>query len=569
MCGIAGIIYRDGTHPVGAEMTRMLQSMKHRGPDSTGYALYGTPENGSLVMRYKLADANTPRDFGFAERLRLHRREVETRLARLGAQRARGRGGDAVRVSGLVRLRRRPEAARRPRRGHPRGRGALARSLARDRQGPRRRRDRRRPVRSRLVHGHACDRPRPDGDRVRGGHRGRAPVLGLSVLGRRGRAQRPADELLHVAPAPRALRPPVHVRVRLRDHRRLPRREDGRGRHARGGDAPLARRARRRVHVHRRHDGRARRRQGRARREAARPLRVGRPDRGRLRGDRDPPDRRPRDRDVRPLRARSAGLEAYERHLLRRARARRAGCGGARHRDDRRRGRRDVRREGPDDPPDQPRASPADLRGGRDGRRRAESRGAALARGRDPRPLPDHVRGQPRLLRLRPDRRSGDPHQGPRRLVRLREHDERGRRGRLQRRLAHRRCDARRRPRRQGPRRRAHRDRPEGRHDHRLRRRRLDERLHDAARPPDHPRQRRPRPRRLDVRRDDLRRRHGEVARDRLRARRVDGRRHGVHRAEVPDLRPRLAARAPEVRLRQGALQLRLARALGKEAGDL
>ena len=86
MCGIAGIIYKDGTHPVGAEMTRMLQSMKHRGPDSTGYALYSTPENGSLVMRYKLADANTPRDFGFAERLRLHRREVETRLARLGAQ---------------------------------------------------------------------------------------------------------------------------------------------------------------------------------------------------------------------------------------------------------------------------------------------------------------------------------------------------------------------------------------------------------------------------------------------------------------------------------------------------
>ena len=44
MCGIAGIIYRDGAaHPIGDEMTRMLQSMKHRGPDSTGYALYGVP----------------------------------------------------------------------------------------------------------------------------------------------------------------------------------------------------------------------------------------------------------------------------------------------------------------------------------------------------------------------------------------------------------------------------------------------------------------------------------------------------------------------------------------------
>jgi glutamate synthase domain-containing protein 1 len=86
MCGIAGIIYRDGSeHAIGDEMTRMLQSMKHRGPDSTGYALYGSPENGDLVMRYKLADANTPRDFDFEDRLRRHRFEVEARLAALGA----------------------------------------------------------------------------------------------------------------------------------------------------------------------------------------------------------------------------------------------------------------------------------------------------------------------------------------------------------------------------------------------------------------------------------------------------------------------------------------------------
>lgn len=87
MCGIAGIIYRDGTeHPVGEDMTRMLQSMKHRGPDSTGYALYGQPANGDLVMRFKLADANTPRDFEFEDRLRRHRFEVESRLATLGAR---------------------------------------------------------------------------------------------------------------------------------------------------------------------------------------------------------------------------------------------------------------------------------------------------------------------------------------------------------------------------------------------------------------------------------------------------------------------------------------------------
>jgi glutamate synthase domain-containing protein 1 len=85
MCGIAGIIYRDGTeHEIGLDMTRMLQSMKHRGPDSSGYALYGLPTT-DFVMRYKLADANDPRDFEFEERLERNRREVEARLVQLGA----------------------------------------------------------------------------------------------------------------------------------------------------------------------------------------------------------------------------------------------------------------------------------------------------------------------------------------------------------------------------------------------------------------------------------------------------------------------------------------------------
>jgi glutamate synthase domain-containing protein 1 len=85
MCGIAGVIYRNGSRDVGRDMTRMLQSMKHRGPDSTGYALYG-PVSDLVVMRYKLADANDPRDFEFAERLRRSKREVEARLQELGAE---------------------------------------------------------------------------------------------------------------------------------------------------------------------------------------------------------------------------------------------------------------------------------------------------------------------------------------------------------------------------------------------------------------------------------------------------------------------------------------------------
>ncbi len=84
MCGIAGIISRDGERQIGSEMTRMLQSMKHRGPDSTGYALYGTP-TADWIMRVKLADANTARDFDFHGRMRANRVEIERRLRGLGA----------------------------------------------------------------------------------------------------------------------------------------------------------------------------------------------------------------------------------------------------------------------------------------------------------------------------------------------------------------------------------------------------------------------------------------------------------------------------------------------------
>jgi methylamine---glutamate N-methyltransferase subunit A len=84
MCGIAGIIHRDGAAAIGDEMTRMLQSMKHRGPDSTGFALYGEPTD-LVVMRFKLADPNEHRDFEWTARLERYRGEVESRLAKVGA----------------------------------------------------------------------------------------------------------------------------------------------------------------------------------------------------------------------------------------------------------------------------------------------------------------------------------------------------------------------------------------------------------------------------------------------------------------------------------------------------
>ncbi|MBE2899390.1 glutamine amidotransferase [Methanothermobacter thermautotrophicus] len=42
MCGIAGVVYKDGKlHSAGADMTRMLHALQHRGPDSAGFAIYG------------------------------------------------------------------------------------------------------------------------------------------------------------------------------------------------------------------------------------------------------------------------------------------------------------------------------------------------------------------------------------------------------------------------------------------------------------------------------------------------------------------------------------------------
>ena len=87
MCGIAGIIYRDhgDGHRVGRDLTSMLQSMKHRGPDSTGFALYRAPTQ-DLVLRVKLADGPVNGDLDFAADVRRRRREVELRVKAAGAR---------------------------------------------------------------------------------------------------------------------------------------------------------------------------------------------------------------------------------------------------------------------------------------------------------------------------------------------------------------------------------------------------------------------------------------------------------------------------------------------------
>jgi glutamate synthase domain-containing protein 1 len=87
MCGIAGLIHRDGATSVGREMTAMLLSLRHRGPDSTGFAVYGHSTPNEYVMRLKLAEAeDLTKDHHIRQKIRERQAEVENRLAELGAE---------------------------------------------------------------------------------------------------------------------------------------------------------------------------------------------------------------------------------------------------------------------------------------------------------------------------------------------------------------------------------------------------------------------------------------------------------------------------------------------------
>ena len=56
MCGIAGLIHRGKSSKVGHELQGMLQALKHRGEDSTGYALYGDTDGKNFIMRFKVGE---------------------------------------------------------------------------------------------------------------------------------------------------------------------------------------------------------------------------------------------------------------------------------------------------------------------------------------------------------------------------------------------------------------------------------------------------------------------------------------------------------------------------------
>ena len=87
MCGIAGLIHRRRTGDVGSEMTSMLKSLKHRGPDSTGFALYGQPRGNELVLRFKVAEQDEmSKGFDIHGQVKQRRAEVDKRLKELGAK---------------------------------------------------------------------------------------------------------------------------------------------------------------------------------------------------------------------------------------------------------------------------------------------------------------------------------------------------------------------------------------------------------------------------------------------------------------------------------------------------
>ncbi len=58
MCGIAGILFKhtDGDGRTGQVLIDMLDGCQHRGPDSTGFALYGQPHEGELRLRFFIGE---------------------------------------------------------------------------------------------------------------------------------------------------------------------------------------------------------------------------------------------------------------------------------------------------------------------------------------------------------------------------------------------------------------------------------------------------------------------------------------------------------------------------------
>ena len=86
MCGIAGLIHRGKSADVGGQLTSMLQALRHRGPDSTGFALYGKSIASEYVMRFKLAEQEDFKSgFQIHDEVKERQAEVDRRMEEIGA----------------------------------------------------------------------------------------------------------------------------------------------------------------------------------------------------------------------------------------------------------------------------------------------------------------------------------------------------------------------------------------------------------------------------------------------------------------------------------------------------
>ena len=79
MCGIAGIMYKGKLLGTGQALIDMLDGCQHRGPDSTGFALYTREEEGRLRLRFFVGEGE----------------EAETAIARI-AEAVAGQGAEIV-----------------------------------------------------------------------------------------------------------------------------------------------------------------------------------------------------------------------------------------------------------------------------------------------------------------------------------------------------------------------------------------------------------------------------------------------------------------------------------------
>ena len=79
MCGIAGIMYKGRLLGTGRALVDMLDGCQHRGPDSTGFALYTREEEGRLRLRFFVGEGG----------------EAETAVARI-AEAVAGQGAAIV-----------------------------------------------------------------------------------------------------------------------------------------------------------------------------------------------------------------------------------------------------------------------------------------------------------------------------------------------------------------------------------------------------------------------------------------------------------------------------------------